>query len=157
MLWFRKKDSGAETFLETYSSLKEALDEVDPIKFGQLMKKRSLKKAVKIWLTFIVASEIRKHNIGVAEGIALVERKYGIGTALILEDEVSSLVSCWNIEFSPVCSIVGGLLAQEILKSATKDSHPLKNFVVFDGLTTAACVLDISPEPSPRPHLKRKL
>eukprot|EP00475_Leptophrys_vorax_P030242 TRINITY_DN4517_c0_g1_i1.p2 TRINITY_DN4517_c0_g1~~TRINITY_DN4517_c0_g1_i1.p2 ORF type:complete len:339 (+),score=83.58 TRINITY_DN4517_c0_g1_i1:95-1111(+) len=50
----------------------------------------------------------------------------------------------WNQELPSLASVMGGLLAQEIMKSVTRDSKPLKNWVLFDGTTTEALVLDLT-------------
>ena len=38
-------------------------------------------------------------------------------------------------EFSPVCAIVGGMLAQDILKALAAREPPIANFFAFDGNT----------------------
>ena len=43
-------------------------------------------------------------------------------------------------EFSPVCAVVGGKLAQDILKALGARETPLANFFVFDGATGAGTV-----------------
>src|ERR1044072_8253967 len=36
-------------------------------------------------------------------------------------------------ELSPVCAIVGGILAQDILNTLSQRELPIKNFFVYDG------------------------
>ncbi|KAI0034651.1 hypothetical protein K488DRAFT_77143 [Vararia minispora EC-137] len=43
-------------------------------------------------------------------------------------------------ELSPVCAVVGGFLAQDILKTLSAREAPLANFFTFDGNTGAATV-----------------
>ncbi|KAF9013432.1 hypothetical protein BDQ17DRAFT_1343412 [Cyathus striatus] len=43
-------------------------------------------------------------------------------------------------EFSPVCAIVGGMLAQDILKALGGREAPIANFFVFDGNTGSGTV-----------------
>ncbi|KAG6850062.1 hypothetical protein H0H93_001612 [Arthromyces matolae] len=43
-------------------------------------------------------------------------------------------------EFSPVCAIVGGMLAQDLLKALAAREPPIANFFVFDGNTGAGTV-----------------
>lgn len=38
-------------------------------------------------------------------------------------------------EFSPVCAIVGGMLAQDILKALSAREAPIANLFIFDGKT----------------------
>ncbi|KAJ3730984.1 hypothetical protein DFJ43DRAFT_440256 [Lentinula guzmanii] len=47
-------------------------------------------------------------------------------------------------EFSPVCAIVGGLLAQDILKTLAAREPPIANFLTFDGNTGGASVCRLS-------------
>jgi ubiquitin-like 1-activating enzyme E1 A len=46
-------------------------------------------------------------------------------------------------EFSPVCAVVGGLVAQDILKSLGRKELPMNNFFVFDGVTGSGTVLSM--------------
>jgi ubiquitin-like 1-activating enzyme E1 A len=43
-------------------------------------------------------------------------------------------------EFSPVCAVVGGVLAQDILKTLAAREAPIANFFTFDGNTGAGTV-----------------
>jgi ubiquitin-like 1-activating enzyme E1 A len=52
----------------------------------------------------------------------------------------STLSTTAGHEFSPVCAVVGGLLAQDILKALGKRDTPIANFLVFDGNTGGAAV-----------------
>ena len=49
-----------------------------------------------------------------------------------------SATACY--EFSPVCAIVGGMLAQDILKALGGREPPIANFFVFDGNTGGGTV-----------------
>ncbi|KAF8895436.1 hypothetical protein BD779DRAFT_1466851 [Infundibulicybe gibba] len=53
----------------------------------------------------------------------------------IPRDLVDSLSTTANHEFSPVCAIVGGMLAQDILKALAAREPPIANFFVFNGNT----------------------
>jgi len=48
---------------------------------------------------------------------------------------VESMVTAAIHEFSPVCAVVGGMLAQDILKALGVREAPLANFFTFDGNT----------------------
>ncbi|KAJ7288466.1 hypothetical protein C8J57DRAFT_1280350 [Mycena rebaudengoi] len=50
-------------------------------------------------------------------------------------DLVQSLSETASHEFSPVCAIVGGMLAQDILKTLAARDPPIANFFAFDGNT----------------------
>lgn len=43
-------------------------------------------------------------------------------------------------ELSPVCAVVGGVLAQDILKALAARESPIVNFFVFDGQTGGGTV-----------------
>ena len=43
-------------------------------------------------------------------------------------------------EFSPVCAIIGGILAQDILKALAGRDPPIANFFTFDGNVGAGTV-----------------
>ena len=47
-------------------------------------------------------------------------------------------------EFAPVCAVVGGMLAQDILKALGVRETPLANFFTFDGSTGAGNVVRMS-------------
>ncbi|KAL1201214.1 SUMO-activating enzyme subunit 1A [Cardamine amara subsp. amara] len=49
-----------------------------------------------------------------------------------------------NIEFPPACAIVGGILAQEVIKAVSGKGDPLKNFFFFDGQDGKGVIEDIS-------------
>lgn len=43
-------------------------------------------------------------------------------------------------EFSPVCAVVGGMMAQDVLKALAARDAPIANFLTFDGNTGGATV-----------------
>jgi len=47
-------------------------------------------------------------------------------------------------EFAPVCAVVGGMLAQDILKALGVREAPLANFFTFDGNTGGGSVVRMS-------------
>jgi len=49
---------------------------------------------------------------------------------------------------NPVCAIVGGVMAQEIIKAISKKDRPHQNFFFFDGTTHAGIVDNICPAQS---------
>ena len=53
-------------------------------------------------------------------------------------------VTTANHEFAPVCAVVGGMLAQDILKALGVREAPLANFFTFDGSTGAGNVVRMS-------------
>lgn len=47
-------------------------------------------------------------------------------------------------ELSPVCAVVGGMLAQDILKALAAREPPIANFFAFDGSTGGGAVCRMS-------------
>ncbi|KAH0915652.1 hypothetical protein HID58_030098, partial [Brassica napus] len=53
------------------------------------------------------------------------------------------LISC-TIEFPPACAIVGGILAQEVIKAVSGKGDPVKNFFYYDAQDGKGVMGDIS-------------
>lgn len=56
------------------------------------------------------------------------------------QDLIESICTTAAHEFSPVCAIVGGMLAQDILKTLAAREPPIANFFAFDGNTGGGTV-----------------
>ncbi|THH19097.1 hypothetical protein EW146_g2013 [Bondarzewia mesenterica] len=56
----------------------------------------------------------------------------------ISRDFIETIATTAAHEFAPVCAVVGGMLAQDILKALSAREAPLANFFVFDGNTGGA-------------------
>jgi len=56
-------------------------------------------------------------------------------------DVIESMVSSAGCEFPPTCAVVGGLLAQDILKALAAKETPYANVLTFDGLTGGGTVI----------------
>ncbi|ESK95798.1 sumo-activating enzyme subunit 1 [Moniliophthora roreri MCA 2997] len=56
------------------------------------------------------------------------------------QELIESISTTAAHEFSPVCAIVGGMLAQDILKTLARRESPIANFFVFDGNTGGGTV-----------------
>jgi hypothetical protein len=54
----------------------------------------------------------------------------------IPDDIFKTLILNSGTELNLICSQVGGILAQEILKAISRDAKPIENYFVFDGLDT---------------------
>ncbi|KAG8214649.1 hypothetical protein J3R82DRAFT_9727 [Butyriboletus roseoflavus] len=53
---------------------------------------------------------------------------------------IETLSTAASHEFSPVCAVVGGMLAQDILKALAAREAPIANFFVFDGTSGSGTV-----------------
>ncbi|XP_050444782.1 SUMO-activating enzyme subunit 1 [Cataglyphis hispanica] len=61
-----------------------------------------------------------------------------------LEDKIDHLVeSDLYAQLSPVCSIVGGVMAQEIIKAASLKHAPLNNLFTFNPVTSCGVILKL--------------
>jgi len=59
---------------------------------------------------------------------------------------IDSAVTTAAHELSPVCAVVGGFLAQDILKALAAKDPPLANFFTFDGSTSTGTVCRLGVE-----------
>ncbi|KAI9573546.1 hypothetical protein HD554DRAFT_2056919 [Boletus coccyginus] len=55
-------------------------------------------------------------------------------------DLIETLSTAASHEFSPVCAVVGGMLAQDILKALAAREAPIANLFVFDGTSGSGTV-----------------
>ncbi|CAL1712549.1 unnamed protein product [Somion occarium] len=78
-----------------------------------------------------------------ALALALVARAQVNKQALstIPRDLVETMVITAAHEISPVCAVVGGMLAQDILKALAARESPIANFFTFDGSTGGGSVV----------------
>ncbi|KAG0351645.1 hypothetical protein BGZ54_003158, partial [Gamsiella multidivaricata] len=53
--------------------------------------------------------------------------------AFVDDDLIKTLVATVSAEISPVCAIVGGFLAQDILKTLSGKDAPLLNYFLYNG------------------------
>lgn len=60
----------------------------------------------------------------------------------------SHLAAMWGKHYMPVCSVVGGELAQEVLKAVTRHDVPMRNWFVFDMSTFDGQVVELLPPSS---------
>ncbi|KAM6494176.1 hypothetical protein JOM56_010537 [Amanita muscaria] len=60
------------------------------------------------------------------------------------QDFINSVATTAAHEFSPVCAIIGGILAQDILKALAGRDPPIANFFTFDGNIGAGTVCRMS-------------
>jgi len=82
------------------------------------------------------------HSIANAKISAADVQKQVLET--IPSELIQSLSETARTEFSPVCAIVGGMLAQDILKTLAARDPPIANFFTFDGNTGAGTVCRMS-------------
>ena len=59
---------------------------------------------------------------------------HGFDPALLPDGYVATLAEKAVGEFSPVCTVVGGEIAQEMLKVVQRNANPINNILVYDAL-----------------------
>ncbi|XP_010448500.1 PREDICTED: SUMO-activating enzyme subunit 1A [Camelina sativa] len=62
----------------------------------------------------------------------------------LIPDSLLERLITGTTEFPPACAIVGGILAQEVIKAVSCKGDPLKNFFYFDGEDGKGVMEDIS-------------
>lgn len=72
------------------------------------------------------------------EGVAT---RFSVSKDLIPEELTSR---CYS-ELSPVCAVVGGVLAQEIIKAMSGKDRPYSNCFLYDGVCSSGIVESLSP------------
>ncbi|CDW91106.1 family protein [Stylonychia lemnae] len=67
----------------------------------------------------------------------LIEK--GVGSKIIKSQEFREtydrVQKCFNVEFSPSCSLIGAIVSQEIVKVITQRDHPGYGMYVYDSVT----------------------
>lgn len=52
----------------------------------------------------------------------------------------SRLADTARVEFTPVCAILGGILAQDVLKVVSGKDRPINNFFFYNGLDCSGLI-----------------
>lgn len=59
----------------------------------------------------------------------------GLEFTTIKDDYLEQFIKQQGVEFTPVASVIGGAVAQDVINILGKRQSPLNNFIVFDGIT----------------------
>ncbi|OUM59761.1 hypothetical protein PIROE2DRAFT_14631, partial [Piromyces sp. E2] len=62
-------------------------------------------------------------------------QKYDIKSAVLSDESLSKIIRNAGMELLPICSVVGGILAQDILNMLSKKELPITNWFCYDGFT----------------------
>jgi len=62
-------------------------------------------------------------------------KKYDINSAVLSDESLSKIIRNAGMELLPICSVVGGILAQDILNMLSKKELPITNWFCYDGFT----------------------
>jgi len=133
----RGEDADEECFVEQsfcYKDFGEVCELIEQKAFKKL-KKRELKNLNQALIACTLSYKNQKITKENCENIAAqitdsTEFYTGKNAEFHDLDEVEVLA---NGQFSPVCAIVGGFCAQEVIRLASKKEKPLDNLFLFDG------------------------
>lgn len=73
--------------------------------------------------------------------------KLGLPSQHLQSSFLASFLQNCTAEIAPVCAILGGVLAQDVINVLGKREQPIQNFFVFDGDSNAAPILTLIPVP----------
>jgi len=62
-------------------------------------------------------------------------QKYNINSSVLTDESLSKIIRNAGMEILPICSVVGGILAQDILKVLSEKELPITNWFCYDGFT----------------------
>jgi len=62
-------------------------------------------------------------------------KKQKIKSAILNDESLSKIIRNAGMEILPICSVVGGILAQDILKVLSQKDLPIANWFCYDGFT----------------------
>ncbi|KAI0269874.1 hypothetical protein BC834DRAFT_863729 [Gloeopeniophorella convolvens] len=150
-----KQETGKDVKVAvSYSTLREALEH----RWTGVSRRqaKSLNPAV-VFIIIALWEFQSRHQGGLPDDPGHVDELENIANTLITKAEVNkdalpaiprelveTMVTTATHEFAPVCAVVGGMLAQDILKALGAREAPLANFFTFDGSTGGGNVVRMS-------------
>jgi len=63
-------------------------------------------------------------------------KRHFFDSNVISHDSLKVLLKNMNCEINFVCAVFGGIVGQEIIKIISRDSIPIENYFVYDGIET---------------------
>ncbi len=73
----------------------------------------------------------------------LAERWPGLPSSVLPDDVLLRLVSLRGALFMPACAVLGGLLAQEVLKAMSRRDAPFHNWLLLDAAEGEATAMRV--------------
>ena len=67
---------------------------------------------------------------------------HGVRCALC---KTAQMAQTYHAEFAPVCAVMGGLIASEVIKLISGKERPINNCLFYDGATSDAMVQRLGP------------
>ncbi|TPX37472.1 hypothetical protein SmJEL517_g00567 [Synchytrium microbalum] len=134
-----------------YVALEDALTK----KWGPLSRKQTKNIAIPLFLAFIIVLKYQQQHGHLptrkqdAEALPAFKNTYlesqSLEASVIKDDQLWTISAMLGRDLAPVCAIVGGILAQEIIKTMAQNDEPLNNFFVLDAMLSVGAVLPVSP------------
>lgn len=125
-------------YITTSHSYTSFPDLLDNLSFKHLHRRQLKKMSPLVPITLALLSSNNSENISFDElkqkSIEICE-KSGISKTILTDESINKMISQKNIEFTPVSSIIGGAIAQDVINILGKRQGPLNNFLVFDGIS----------------------
>lgn len=147
------KQDGAKDVkvMVSYSPLREALEH----RWSGVPRRQTKSLNPAVVFTILALWELQSTHQGhLPDDIKYADDLESIANTLIAKAEVNkdafpaisrelveTTVTTATHEFAPVCAVVGGMLAQDVLKALGVREAPLANFFTFDGSTGAGSVI----------------
>jgi ubiquitin-like 1-activating enzyme E1 A len=67
-------------------------------------------------------------------------------SAVVSEESLQALARTATAEIAPVCSVLGGILGNEVIKAISGKGEPANNTILFDGLSCKAFTFLVQPK-----------
>lgn len=77
---------------------------------------------------------------------AVVKEYLGSSSSLLDDDNLTRLCNVANSEIAPVCSVLGGLIGNEVIKAISSKGEPANNTILFDGITCKGWTFLVRPK-----------
>jgi len=74
---------------------------------------------------------------------SMLQQQYNVKFRFGTVDFVSDFVRNLEVSLAPVCAILGGVVAQEILKVICRNDQPFRNFMFYNGMDDSANIEDL--------------
>lgn len=148
-----KKDANEEVEYEEQETSFCSLADAMSVSLFEGMSLRQAKQVSKTYLVFCVLEEYYKRHkrypdlIGSNQEVDdLLEVRNDVFEKLKIDNELlgDEFTSNCAGEFYPVNAIVGGVMAQEVIKAVSGKDTPHNNFFFYDGVATTGMVQNIS-------------
>jgi len=101
-----------------------------------------VKNLSKYWVAIQVLLQHQQEQLQSAAPIDIVSVKNSLLAAkklnatLVPDQLIQHMYAMRNAELNPVCAIVGGIAAQEVIKVLSRDADPICNYFVYDSAET---------------------